>query len=165
MAKLPFSISEFNKNLAEIASKGYTYPTQQVYLSTIHSRIIVPPELAGSGRIRTYNEAVQYAKKLGVDLPKFYSYEDYIKELKELKEELGKSFTPKGFYEEKREDYKAQIEDAFEREELEYDIDSIPTEVMRDLLNEAWHRAKADSAGSPTFYEHLMEVVNEWFQG
>lgn len=163
--KLPFSIAQFNRNIEEITSKGYTYPTQMRYESTIHSRILVPPELKGAGKIRTYKEAIEYANKRGVDLAKFYSHDDYIQELKELKEYLGKKFTPKGFYKEKREGYKAQIEDAFQESAYDFNIDNYTTENLREILNEAWNRAKEDPDGSPTFYEHLMEVLKEWGQG
>lgn len=164
--RLPFSISQFNRNIEEITSKGYTYPTQMRYESTIHSRILVPPELKGAGKVRTYKEAIEYANKRGVDLAKFYSHDDYIQELKELKEYLGKKFTPKGFYQDRRENYKAQIEDAFQKNYTDgYDIESFTTEELREVLNEAWKRAKDDPDGSPTFYEHLMEVLKEWGAG
>ena len=163
--RLPFSISQFNRNIEEITSKGYMYPTQMSYESTIHSRIIVPPELKGAGKIRTYKEAIQYANKRGVDLEKFYSHDDYIQELKELRIYLGKKFTPKGFYEEKRKGYQAQIDDAFQIGGYSFSIDNYTTEDLRDILTEAWNRAKDDPDGSPTFYEHLMEVLKEWGAG
>lgn len=137
--------------------KGYQAPTQKVIYQTIYAGVIRPNELVGGGKVLTYKEALAMAEKWRPNAKEWYPYERYYEDLTGLIDELGTQKTVKGFEKAKRKGYQRSIDSAFG--EGYFDIGDIPTEELRDILNEAWALTRADPDGSPTFAEHLQEVL------
>lgn len=152
-----FSIKKFNREVQQLIEEGYTPPSQLSVAQTLYQGVVIPVELNRGGQVRTYREALVAAEKFKPGAKTWYTYERYLNELKEFKAELGKSFTYKGFLKEKRAQYKRSIDTAFG--EGYFDISTIPSSELRDILNQAWDETKSDPDGSATFADHLQDVL------
>lgn len=155
---LKFNVNRYNKVVRELKSEGYRAPTELVKYPSLFGDLVFGNESKRSGEVRTYQELVNYRKKKGW---RYYSEDTYYKELNALRKELGSDYSKKGFLESKKAEYKRSIDTAFGYENA-IDVDAIPLEDLRDILNEAWRATKADPDGSPTFYEHLIEVMQSY---
>lgn len=145
-----------NKLIGELTEQGYTYPTQYSYMQEAYDQIIIPSGMKNAGTIKSLTETNRYIEKRfgkGYTLPK----EEYEERLQSLLEKLEDVRTERKFKAQKRQQYQDDIYDAL-GEEL--DLSDYTTEELRDAISDAWDRAREDPHGSPTFAEHLAEILS-----
>lgn len=151
------SIKGYNELVKRLKSEGYAAKTQQAVISTIYSRVVVPPELKRGGEIRTYKESIEYLHK---NFPNYdarrYTHDEYLSELQELYKSLRGERTYNAYMNTRRRQYRRSIEIAFGKK---VNIKGYTTEQLRDLLNVAWSQAREDPDGSSSFGDHLREIL------
>lgn len=152
-------IDKLNRAIMDIKSEGYTYPTQYAYLQEAYDRIIVPTGVKNSGTIRTLEQVNDFLDRRFGGMSVHMTQEEYDKELNSLLSKLEPIDTVDKFLQSKREEY-FDVFDTYLGDTSDT-IKNLPTAQLRDMINEAWRRAKADPDGSPTFIEHLMDIIAE----
>lgn len=155
---LKFNIERYNKMVRELKNMGYMAPTELIKYPSMFGDLVFGREQKRSGEVRTYAELAEYRTKKGW---RYYDEATYYDELNALRKELGVEYSKQGFLKTKREQYKRSIDTAFGMDNA-IDISSMSTEELRDILNDAWRLTRADPDGSPSFYEHLIEVLNSY---
>lgn len=151
-------ISQVNKTVDELSARGYNYPTMNSYLQDRYQYIVTGSERKGAGHLRTYKEVIEYGKAIGNDVKEFYTYKDYVSDLKSIEKSLGAYSTVEGFLESKREQYVTDIE-RWTGEEV--DVSGLSTDEIREILNKAWSMAKSDKEIYSKFASYLEEEIRE----
>lgn len=158
MASYKDFISQINKTVDEISSRGYNYPTMNSYLQDRYQYIVIGNERSGGGHLRTYKDVIEYGKSIGKDVRQFYTYQDYTKDLKAIKNLLGDYQTVEGFIESKREQYINDIERWIGEE---VDVSGLSTDELRETLNNAWNNAKSNPEVYSKFASYLEQEIRE----
>lgn len=151
---------KLNRLIRELQSEGYTYPTEYAYISDAYARIVVPTGRKDSGTIRTMQQANDYLTKKYGSQAILFTQETYAQELNELRSQLGKQTTRRGFVSKVRSDLVSIVKDLEEVMDEQIDISRIPTSTLRDAVDYAGRMSKSDSNGSPTFYQYLYEYLS-----
>ncbi len=150
-------IDKLNRAIMRLKSEGYTYPTQYSYMQEAFDRIIVPSGVKNSGTIRTLEQVNNFLDKRFGEKAIHMTQEEYGQDINILSEKLKPIDTRAKFLKEKRAEYIDTINSNLGQ--LDSKVHNLPTSQLRDILNEAWRRTKLDADGSPTFVEHLMEII------
>lgn len=151
---------KLNRLIRELQSEGYTYPTEYAYISDAFARIVVPTGRKDAGTIRTMQQANDYLIKKYGSQAILFTEETYAQELNDLRTQLGKQTTRRGFVSKVRGDLTSIVRDMEDVIGEEIDISRISTEQLRDAIEYAGRMSKSDSNGSPSFYQYLYEYLS-----
>lgn len=154
MNNLDKARQRLNIIIEELQKEGYTYPTQYAYMQEAFDQIIIPPGMKNSGKIKSLTDANKYIeRKFGKNFT--LSKSEYYEQLRDLLSEIKDINTKQKFLKEKREQYKVEIDQYLNG----IDISNYSTSELRDILNQAWRQTKEDPDGSPTFSDHLYDIL------
>lgn len=151
------SIKSYNELVRRLKAEGFTPRTMQAALGSYYSVIVFPQELKRGGEIRTYKEVKAYIAKNFPNMTGRYNYSKYQSLLKSLYRDLRGERTYNAYMNTKRRQYQRSIDIEFGAGKFNVSEYTLPE--IRDILNEAWRAAREDPDGSPTFGEHLQQLL------
>lgn len=154
---------EINELNDKIVSKGFTPITQYQYIQQSFSRIVKPMGMVDGGNIRTLEETNEFLKRKYKEDAILVSQEEYDKMIEQLNDRLIGYKSMKDVLRSNRNRLISVIEDAqtYTMDDRDIDLSKIKTERLLQLVNEAHRMARGDSSGSSSFYEHLMNLLED----
>lgn len=151
-------IDKINQTIGDIQKEGYTYLTEYKYLQQSYARLIIPTGQKNAGHIRSMEEANKALMDRFGEKAILFTKETYQKELSSLSKQIG-GFSKESFYKELRSDVVDTVERMNDALGTNYYTGNKSTKELYDAIKSANTASRADSKGSPSFYEHLAEIL------
>lgn len=153
---------QINDLTDEIRSRGFQSRTDTYIIQQSFARLVVNRGLVNEGYVRTMTEANKFLTKIYGDNAILYTEETYQQDLQSLNDALtGYKSVRQYLYKNRQRlvDIVRSAENWLGYDET--DLSHISTTKLHMLVRQANQMAQSDSGGSPTFYQHLMELLEE----
>lgn len=164
MAKQRYlSPNQINELTEKVRTKGMQSRLDLKIIQDSFSRIVIRSGLKNSGMVRTYDESVKFLKRIYGEKYIEYTFEEYQSELTLLNKMLRGYQTITGYYTHYRQNIINTVASASEYLGIEptFDISKIQTAKLLEYVRMANDYAKSSSQGSPSFYQYLIELLEE----
>lgn len=143
----------------QVRERGYQSQLDTARIQQTFPRIVVGQGLKNSGDVRSLTEVNKFLTRLYKDKAVLMTEEEYQKELDLLNLALKGYKTLRQYTYRVRERAKEVISNASEYTGIDADISGMSTQELNQAIKEAHSRASSDSSGSPSFYIHLMDIL------
>lgn len=160
MARKYLNAEELNKQISKTLEAGYTPPTQLYRIQNRFARIVIDNSLRNPGYIRTMEEANDFLLKQYGNRAHLLTQQDYNEILRELQDELGIERTFQGVVRKQREHLFDIVSDMNDYMDENFDPQHLTTKQLYEAVKLAGEKARSDSAGSPSFYEYLADILS-----
>lgn len=159
MPKQYYTAERLNEEIDKIRQKGFTIPTTKYYIQEGHTRIVIGNDLKNAGYIRTYEQAVDYLKRVYGDRYVDYTPEMYEFDIKSLQDVLGSERTYHGEIRHQRAQLLNIISDMNRELGTKFSAKGLRTDELYNAVKTANEMVKDSNANSPMFYEYLSDIL------
>ena len=153
---------QLNELSERVKSKNLTSRLDLKMYQDPFPRIVIGQGLKNSGKVRSYEESVKFLKRIYKDRYIEFTREEYEREIEKLNESLTGWKSTAQYWRRYRERIETIVAEANKDLSRKMNVKGIPTRILLEFVREAEKLSKADSHGSPKFYEYLLDMIADY---